>query len=209
MTPGKTYFVHESACIDEPCEIGEGTAIWHFCHVMQHSRIGARCMLGQNVFVASGVILGSGVRIQNNVSLFAGTIVEDDVFIGPSAVLTNVKNPRAEISRRDHFEKTLLRRGATIGANATILCGVTVGRHAFVGAGAVVTRDVPDYALVTGVPARRTGWMSRHGQKLSRPDEHGIMICPESGLRYEMRGGAVRCLDLGEDDPLPGRRHRG
>jgi UDP-2-acetamido-3-amino-2,3-dideoxy-glucuronate N-acetyltransferase len=209
MSPERTYFAHESVCIDEPCEIGQGTSIWHFCHIMKHSRIGARCVLGQNVFVASEVIIGSGVRIQNNVSLFAGTVVEDDVFIGPSAVFTNVKNPRAEISRRDHFEKTLLCRGATIGANATIVCGVTVGRYAFVGAGAVVTKDVPDYALVTGVPARRTGWMSRHGQRLPRPDEGGIMSCPESGFRYVLRDGVVRCLDLAESEPLPGGRSGG
>jgi UDP-2-acetamido-3-amino-2,3-dideoxy-glucuronate N-acetyltransferase len=205
------FFAHASACIDEPCAIGEGTRIWHFCHVCAGATIGRACVLGQNVFVAGGAIVGSGVRIQNNVSLYDGTVVEDDVFIGPSAVLTNVINPRAQIDRRALIDATRLRRGATIGANATIVCGVTIGRHAFVGAGAVVTRDVPDYALVTGVAARRTGWMSRHGHKLvrARGDAGGQLRCPESGYRYERDGDAVRCLDLDEDAPLPAPRAAG
>lgn len=196
------FFVHASAIVDEPVEIGEGSCIWHFCHVMTGARLGRRCVLGQNVFVASGVAIGDDVRIQNNVSLYEGTIVEDAVFLGPSCVLTNVTNPRAEFSRRGTFEPTVIRRGATVGANATIVCGVEIGRYAFVGAGAVVTRDVPDYALVTGVPARRVGWMSRHGQKLPRPDGEGIMVCPESGARYRLEGGQVRCLDIDEEAPL-------
>jgi UDP-2-acetamido-3-amino-2,3-dideoxy-glucuronate N-acetyltransferase len=200
------YFAHATACIDEPSSIGEGTKIWHFCHVMSGARVGARCVLGQNVFVAAGAVLGDGVRVQNNVSIYAGTFIEDDVFLGPSCVLTNVTNPRAEIDRRAQFEATRIRRGATIGANATIVCGVTVGRYAFIGAGSVVTRDVPDYALVVGVPGRRTGWMSRHGHKLPEPGPGGLMICPESGLRYELDEGRVRCLDLDEDAPLPGGR---
>ena len=200
--PEKPYFAHPSACVDEPCEIGEGTRIWHFCHVSAGARIGKGCVLGQNVYVAGGAVLGDAVRIQNNVSLYDGTVVEDEVFIGPSAVLTNVVNPRASIDRRAFLDVTRIRRGATIGANATLVCGITVGRHAFVGAGAVVTRDVPDYALVTGVPARRTGWMSRHGHKLVAAGG-GLLRCPESDLRYERRGDALRCLDLDEDAPLP------
>lgn len=197
------YIAHASAYIDEPCEIGEGTRIWHFCHIMAGARIGARCVLGQNVFVAGGVVLGDGVRVQNNVSLYEGTIVEDDVFLGPSCVLTNVTNPRAQIDRRALFEATRLCRGASVGANATIVPGVTVGRYAFVGAGAVVTRDVPDYALMMGVPARHAGWMSRHGYKLPPPGSDGRMVCQESGYRYELASGCVRCLDLDEDAPLP------
>jgi UDP-2-acetamido-3-amino-2,3-dideoxy-glucuronate N-acetyltransferase len=219
--PDKPFFAHPSACIDDPCEIGEGTTIWHFCHVCAGARIGGGCVLGQNVFVAGGAIIGHGARIQNNVSIYDGTVIEDDVFLGPSAVLTNVLNPRAQIDRRALVDVTRIRRGATIGANATVVCGITIGRYAFVGAGAVVTRDVPDYALVTGVAARRTGWMSRHGHKLvpargrGRGRGHGddgYLLCPESGYRYERSGDGVRCLDLDEDAPLPtlravGARH--
>jgi UDP-2-acetamido-3-amino-2,3-dideoxy-glucuronate N-acetyltransferase len=160
-------------------------------------------MLGQNVNIASGVELGANVKVQNNVSIYSGTVIEDDVFLGPSCVLTNVTNPRSQVSRRALYERTLLRRGSTVGANATIVCGITLGRYAFVAAGAVVTRDVPDYALVMGNPARQHGWMSRHGRRLRKgPDE--LMICPESGLRYrEIEPGVVRCLDLDEDAPLP------
>ncbi len=198
-----SYFKHETACIDEPCDIGDDTSIWHFCHVMSGARIGRRCILGQNVFVAGGVVMGDTVKIQNNVSVYAGVEIEDDVFLGPSCVLTNVTNPRSQIDRRGLYERTVLRRGCTIGANATIVCGVTVGRYAFVGAGATVVRDVPDYALVLGVPARIAGWMSRHGHRLGAPDGDGIMTCPESGLRYrEVEPGVVRCLDLDEESPL-------
>jgi UDP-2-acetamido-3-amino-2,3-dideoxy-glucuronate N-acetyltransferase len=198
------YHVHPSSFVDEPCSIGPGTRIWHFCHVMAHSRIGAGCVLGQNVLVASDVIVGDNVKIQNNVSLYTGVVIEADVFLGPSCVFTNIGNPRSQVVRRHLYEKTLVRRGATIGANATIVCGTTVGQYAFVGAGAVVTRDVPDYALVLGVPARRVGWMSRHGHRLGRPDADGLLHCPESGLRYgEVRPGVLRCLDLDESAPLP------
>ncbi len=199
-----SHFKHESAYVDEPCEIGDGTRIWHFSHVSRGARIGRGCVLGQNVFVGNDVVIGSNVKIQNNVSIYTGTVVEDDVFLGPSCVLTNVTNPRAEVDRHVLYERTLLRRGCTIGANATIVCGVIVGRYAFVAAGAVVAADVPDYALVVGVPARRTGWMSRHGLPLRDPDAAGVRVCPESGLRYvERTPGALVCIDLGEDDPLP------
>jgi UDP-2-acetamido-3-amino-2,3-dideoxy-glucuronate N-acetyltransferase len=199
------YFAHPSACIDQPCDIGEGTHIWHFCHVMSGARLGSGCVLGQNVFVAGGVVVGDRVRVQNNVSLYDGVEIEDDVFLGPSCVLTNVKSPRAGVSRRGRYERTRVRRGATIGANATIVCGVTIGRHAFVAAGAVVTGDVPDYALVMGVPGRRAGWMGRHGETLV-PDpsgEAGAWRCPASGFRYREEDGALRCLDLDADAPLP------
>jgi UDP-2-acetamido-3-amino-2,3-dideoxy-glucuronate N-acetyltransferase len=162
MVGDRSFFVHPTAIIDEPCEIGAGTKIWHFCHVMAGARIGANCVLGQNVLVASDVVVGNGCKIQNNVSLYTGVELEDFVFCGPSCVFTNVVNPRAEINRRAEFLRTLVRRGATIGANATIVCGATIGRYAFIGAGAVVRGDVPDYALMLGVPARRRGWMSRH-----------------------------------------------
>ncbi|MCA8942524.1 MAG: N-acetyltransferase [Planctomycetes bacterium] len=196
------YRVHESAYVDQPCEIGDGTAIWHFCHVMSGARIGRRCNLGQNVFVASQVDIGDNVKIQNNVSLYEGTVVEDDVFLGPSCVLTNISNPRSQIVRRSLYETTRLRRGATIGANATIVCGTTIGRYAFVAAGAVVAGDVPDYALMMGVPAKQVGWMSRHGHRL-HGSAGGAMVCPESGFRYEESDGVLRCLDLDEDAPLP------
>jgi UDP-2-acetamido-3-amino-2,3-dideoxy-glucuronate N-acetyltransferase len=162
----KDYFVHSSSFVDEPCQIGAGTKIWHFSHVMKNSRIGRDCNIGQNVVVSPDVRVGDGCKIQNNVSLYTGVVLEDHVFCGPSLVFTNVVNPRSEIVRRDEYKSTLVRRGASLGANATIICGVTIGKYAFVGAGAVVTRDVPDFALVTGNPARRTGWMCRCGVKL-------------------------------------------
>jgi UDP-2-acetamido-3-amino-2,3-dideoxy-glucuronate N-acetyltransferase len=196
-------FVHPSAYVDEPCEIGAGTKIWHFCHVMAGARIGARCILGQNVFVANDVIVGSNVKIQNNVSLYTGVELEDDVFCGPSCVFTNVINPRSQILRHSLYQRTLVRRGASIGANATIVCGATIGRYAFIGAGAVVRGDVPDYALMLGVPARRDGWMSRHGFRLPEPGADGVMVCPESGWRYrETEPGVLRCLDWPEEKPL-------
>lgn len=199
--PAPTYFAHPTAVIDDGARIGDGTRIWHFCHVSATAVIGERCNLGQNVFVGDGVELGRGVKVQNNVSLYEGVRLEDDVFCGPSCVFTNVTNPRAEISRRGSYARTLVKRGATIGANATIVCGTTIGRWAFVGAGAVVTRgEVPDYALMTGVPARRSGWMSRHGERLGAPDADGIVRCPASGWRYrEVSPGVLRCLDDPED----------
>jgi len=204
------FFVHESSYVDDGCIIGPGTRIWHFSHVQAGARIGANCVLGQNVNIGNDVILGNGVKIQNNVSVYTGTEIEDYVFLGPSCVLTNVTNPRSEINRHSLYEKTLLRRGCTIGANATIVCGITIGRYAFIAAGAVVAKDVPDYALMVGVPARRAGWMSRHGLPLGKPDENGVMLCPETGLRYkEIEPGIVRCLDIPEDQDLPEDLRRG
>jgi UDP-2-acetamido-3-amino-2,3-dideoxy-glucuronate N-acetyltransferase len=199
----KVYFAHESAYVDEPCEIGEGTKIWHFSHVMAKCKLGKRCILGQNVHVAPGVVIGDNVKIQNNVSLYEGAIIEDDVFLGPSCVLTNVTNPRSQIVRRHMYEKTVVRRGASVGANATIVCGTTIGRYAFIAAGAVVTKDVPDYALMIGVPARQAGWMSRHGHRLEKPGADGIMVCPESKWRYKVTDGVLKCLDLDEDAAIP------
>ena len=200
----KPYFVHESAYVDEPVQIGKGTKIWHFCHIMSGAKIGTKCIFGQNVLVANDVVIGSNVKVQNNVAVYTGTTVEDDVFLGPSCVLTNVTNPRSQVRRHSLYEKTLIRRGATVGANATIVCGIEVGRYAFIAAGAVVARDIPDYGLMMGVPARRAGWMSRHGHRLVDPDTEGIMVCPESGLRYrEVEPGVLRCLDLDEEAPLP------
>lgn len=200
----RNYFVHESAYVDEPCEIGTGTKIWHFCHVSPHSKIGERCNLGQNVFIASGVKIGNNVKIQNNVSIYTGVELEDDVFCGPSCVFTNVINPRSQILRQSEYQRTLVQRGVSIGANATIVCGATLGRYAFIAAGAVVRGDVQDYALMAGVPATRKGWMSRHGHRLVERDKEGNLLCPESGWRYkEIEPGVLRCLDLREDDPLP------
>jgi UDP-2-acetamido-3-amino-2,3-dideoxy-glucuronate N-acetyltransferase len=203
----KAYFAHETACIDEGCEIGAGTKIWHFSHIMKDARIGESCVFGQNSFVADGVVMGNNVKVQNSVSIYSGTEIEDDVFLGPACVLTNVANPRSQVNRHALYETTRIRRGATIGANATIVCGIEVGRYAFVAAGAVVTADVPDYALMMGVPACRAGWMSRHGHRLLDPDGEGMMTCPESGYRYrETSAGVLRCLDLDEESPLPSER---
>ena len=203
------YFAHASSYIDEGAEIGADTKIWHFCHIMPRAKIGDRCNIGQNVLISSDVTLGNNVKIQNNVSLYTGVMIEDDVFLGPSCVLTNVTNPRSQISRRHRYEKTVIKRGATVGANSTIVCGTTIGRYAFIGAGAVVTKDVPDYALVVGNPAKQVGWMSRHGHKLhAGPD--GIMKCPETGYRYqEVKPGVLRCLDLDEEAKLPVELSRG
>ena len=200
----RKYFAHPTAVIDEPCSIGGGTKIWHFCHVMKGARIGERCVLGQNVFIANDVVVGNNVKIQNNVSVYTGVELEDDVFCGPSCVFTNVSNPRSQIVRHHLYERTLVRRGATIGANATIVCGVTIGRYAFIGAGAVVCCNVPDYALMLGVPACQEAWMSQHGHRLQNPGGDGVMVCPESSWRYkEVEPGVVRCLDWPEDEPLP------
>lgn len=198
------YFAHETSIVDEGAVIGDGTKIWHFSHIMKNCRIGQNCIFGQNCCVASDVEIGSNVKVQNNVSIYTGTIIEDDVFLGPSCVLTNVTNPRSQVVRHNLYEKTIIRRGVTIGANATIVCGIEIGRYAFVAAGAVVSQDIPDYALMIGVPARQAGWMSRHGIRLGEPDGSGIMICPESGYRYkETVPGVIRCLDLDEESPLP------
>jgi UDP-2-acetamido-3-amino-2,3-dideoxy-glucuronate N-acetyltransferase len=197
-------FVHPTSIVHESASVGAGTKIWHFCHIMKGARVGERCIFGQNCHVANDVIIGANVKVQNNVSIYTGTIVEDDVFLGPSCVLTNVTNPRSQVNRHSLYEKTVLRRGATVGANATIVCGIGLGRYCFIGAGAVVVRDVPDYALMLGNPARQAGWMSRHGHRLRHADREGIMRCPESGFRYkEVSPGVLRCLDLDEDEPLP------
>jgi UDP-2-acetamido-3-amino-2,3-dideoxy-glucuronate N-acetyltransferase len=197
------FFVHPTAVVDEGAAIGKGTKIWHFSHVMKDAKIGERCILGQNVNVDGGTTIGSNVKIQNNISIYTGVEIEDDVFLGPSCVLTNVTNPRSQVNRHSLYEKTTIRRGATIGANATVVCGVTIGRYAFVAAGAVVTRDVPDYALVMGNPAKQKGWMSRHGHLL-KSGGNGVLTCPESGFKYqEVDNYGLRCLDLGEDQPLP------
>ncbi len=185
-----SYFVHETAVVDPGCQIGAGSKIWHFSHLMGGSEIGENCTIGQNVFIAAGVVLGNNAKVQNNVSLYSGVVCEDDVFLGPSAVFTNVTNPRSAISRRDQYRKTIVRSGASIGANATIICGNEIGQFAFVGAGAVVTKNVPAYALVTGNPARQTGWMSAWGHRLEF-DESGLAICPESNERYKLYNNTV------------------
>jgi UDP-2-acetamido-3-amino-2,3-dideoxy-glucuronate N-acetyltransferase len=196
--------IHPTAIIDQPCEIGAGTSIWHFVHVCAGARLGRDCSLGQNVMIGDRVVIGDRVKIQNNVAVYTGVTLEDDVFLGPSCVLTNVTNPRSQVVRRALYEQTLIRRGATVGANATIVCGVTLGRYAFIAAGSVVTKNVPDYGLVIGVPGRLRGWVSRHGHPLRHPDADGIYTCPESSLRYrEISPGVLRCLDLDEEAPLP------
>jgi UDP-2-acetamido-3-amino-2,3-dideoxy-glucuronate N-acetyltransferase len=201
--PSNSYFKHESAYVDAGADVGAGTKIWHFSHVMKGARIGAGCILGQNVNIADGVVIGNNVKVQNNVSIYTGTVIEDDVFLGPSWVLPNVTNPRSRINRHSLYERTLIRRGATLGANATVVCGVTLGRYCFIAAGSVVTKDVPDYALVMGNPARQKGWMSRHGHILKDPGPDGVMVCPESRLRYRQDAGGMHGLDLDEDQPLP------
>ena len=189
---GPDVFVHPTAVVDEPCEIGAGSKIWHFTHVSSGARIGARCSLGQNVYVAGTAIIGDGARIQNNVSVYDGVTLEEDVFCGPSMVFTNVRNPRAHVSRKHEYLPTRVRRGATFGANCTVLCGITVGRYAFAGAGAVVTRDVPDFALIVGTPARIAGWICACGEKLSfQPVASGSAACAACGARYEARNETV------------------
>jgi UDP-2-acetamido-3-amino-2,3-dideoxy-glucuronate N-acetyltransferase len=181
----KHYFAHETAIIDEGCEIGNETKIWHFTHIMEGCKIGAKCNIGQNVVISPGVILGNNVKIQNNVSVYTGVICEDDVFLGPSMVFTNISNPRSAIVRKHTYEKTLVRKGATIGANATIVCGIELGVYSFVGAGAVVTKNVAPYALVIGNPAKPSGWMSEYGHRLHF-DSSGEAFCPESGEKYKL-----------------------
>jgi UDP-2-acetamido-3-amino-2,3-dideoxy-glucuronate N-acetyltransferase len=183
------FWKHESAIVDEGAHVGEDTKVWHFTHVCAGARVGARCTLGQNVYVAPTAVLGDGVRVQNNVSIYDGVVIDDEAFIGPSAVFTNVATPRAFVSRKHAYAPTRVGRGATIGANATIVCGHRIGEYAFVGAGAVVTRDVPPHALVVGVPARQTGWVCRCGVSLSDGDE--VRVCPECGARYAVTGGAL------------------
>jgi UDP-2-acetamido-3-amino-2,3-dideoxy-glucuronate N-acetyltransferase len=209
-TENLPYFVHESAYVDEGADIGAGTKVWHFAHVMRGARIGEKCVIGQNVNVDGGTVIGNNVKIQNNVSIYTGAVIEDDVFLGPSCVLTNVSNPRSQVNRHSLYERTIFKRGCTIGANSTIVCGVTIGRYAFVAAGSVVTKNVPDYALVMGNPAKPAGWMSRHGHRLSEPDAEGIMRCPEHGFRYkEVEPGVLKCLDLDEEAGLPAELTKG
>lgn len=191
MSESTPFIAHESAVIDQGCEIGEGTRIWHFSHIMAGCNIGKHCNIGQNVVVSPQVVLGNNVKVQNNVSIYTGVICEDDVFLGPSMVFTNVSNPRSGVNRRDQYQQTIVQKGATIGANATIICGHRIGRYAFVGAGSVVTHDVPDYALVVGNPARQIGWMSQYGHRLEF-DKEGTAFCPESGDKYLLIEGQVK-----------------
>lgn len=187
------YFVHETAVVDDGCTIGADTKIWHFSHVMGGCVIGTGCNIGQNSFIASDVVLGNNVKVQNNVSIYTGVTCDDDVFLGPSCVFTNVTNPRSAVVRRGQYEKTYVGKGATIGANATVVCGNNIGAYAFVGAGAVITKDIPAYALVIGNPAKQTGWMSQYGHKLTF-DENGIATCPESQQEYKLQNGEVTML---------------
>ncbi|HSF56292.1 MAG TPA: acyltransferase [Algoriphagus sp.] len=186
----KEYYAHESAFIDEGCEIGKGTKIWHFSHVMSNCKLGENCNIGQNVVISSEVVLGNNVKVQNNVSIYTGVTCDDDVFLGPSMVFTNVTNPRSAVNRRGQYSKTHVGRGASIGANATIVCGHDIGEFAFIGAGAVVTKTIPAYALVVGNPSRQIGWMSEYGHKLVF-DQNGIASCPESGEKYQLISGTV------------------
>lgn len=188
------YFAHETAVIDEGCEIGKGTKIWHFSHIMTRARLGEKCNIGQNVVVSPDVVLGNNVKVQNNVSIYTGVICEDDVFLGPSMVFTNIVNPRSAVVRRGEYVRTIVRKGASIGANATIVCGHDIGEFAFIGAGAVVTKEVPAYALVVGNPARQVGWMSEYGHRLNF-DENGTAICPESKETYKLENGKVSKLN--------------
>jgi len=190
-----SFFAHETAIVDPGCQIGAGTKIWHFSHIMSNCYIGEQCSIGQNVVISPLVRIGNRVKIQNNVSVYTGVICEDDVFLGPSAVFTNVINPRSAVSRKNEYQQTLVKKGATIGANATIVCGITVGRYAFIGAGAVVTKNIPDYALVLGNPARQTGWMSEYGHKLKFNPE-GLAVCPESQEQYRLQNGKVLKIEV-------------
>lgn len=194
MTQDAEYFAHETAIVDQPVEIGSGTKIWHFCHIMAHAKIGKGCSFGQNVFVASGVELGNNVKVQNNVSIYEGVSCEDNVFLGPSMVFTNVINPRSGVNRRADYATTHLERGVTVGANATIVCGVNLGKFAFVGAGTVVTKDVPAYALVVGNPSRQIGWMSEWGARLEF-DDKGIAQCSGSKEKYQLVSNQVNKIE--------------
>lgn len=196
------FFQHHTAIVDEGSEVGDGTKIWHFAHICSGATIGGNCSFGQNTMVAGGATVGDNVKVQNNVAIYAGTTIESDVFLGPSCVLTNVTNPRSQVIRRGLYEETVIRRGATIGANATIVCGIILGRYSFIAAGAVVAKDVPDYGFVLGVPGRLHGWMSRHGHILDFGDSDEA-VCPESGYRYQKKNDIVSCLDIDEEEALP------
>lgn len=190
----KNYFVHESSYVDEPCQIGSGTRIWHFSHVMQNAKIGKQCNIGQNVVISPKVKLGNNVKIQNNVSVYTGVICEDDVFLGPSMVFTNIINPRSGVNRKQEFLSTVVKKGASIGANATIICGNNIGKYAFIGAGAVVTKEIPDYAIVVGNPSRIIGWMSEFGDRLFF-DRTGIAICGSTGEKYSLNNNVVNKIN--------------
>lgn len=194
MSIGSNYFAHPSAIIDEGCSIGDGTKIWHFSHIMTQSVIGRNCILGQNVMIASNVSLGNSVKVQNNVSIYEGVICEDDVFLGPSMVFTNVINPRSFVDRKSEFKKTLIKKGATIGANATIICGNTIGHYAMIGAGSVVTKDIPDYALVIGNPGKQVGWVSAYGDRLIFDKDH-FAFCEEDQIKYQLVNNQVKKLN--------------
>ena len=194
-----TFFSHPTAIIDEGCDIGDGSKIWHFSHIMPNCKIGSHCNIGQNVVISPDVVLGNNVKVQNNVSIYTGVICEDDVFLGPSMVFTNVINPRSAVNRKNEYQKTVVKKGATIGANATIVCGHDIGKYAFIGAGAVVTKSIPDYALVMGNPARQTGWMSEYGHKLNF-EENGVAVCPEIGEKYLLKDGRVS--KISEESPV-------
>jgi UDP-2-acetamido-3-amino-2,3-dideoxy-glucuronate N-acetyltransferase len=193
MNTTTDFYVHESAYVDQPCQIGKGTKIWHFCHIMQNTTIGEGCIFGQNVLVANDVKIGNNVKVQNNVAIYTGVECEDDVFLGPSMVFTNVTNPRSAVVRRGQYAKTVVKKGASIGANATIVCGHDIGEYAFIGAGAVVTKNVPAYALMVGNPARQIGWMSQYGHRLEFNPE-GIATCPESNQQYKLTNGQVNLI---------------
>jgi len=190
----KAYFAHETAVIDADCSIGKNTKIWHFSHIMSHAKIGENCNIGQNVVVSPNVVLGTNVKVQNNVSIYTGVICEDDVFLGPSMVFTNVINPRSAIIRKEEYKQTLVKRGASIGANATIICGNSIGEYALIGAGAVITKEVLPYALVVGNPAKQIGWVSEYGHRLHF-DENGLAICPESKQKYRLENTKVERID--------------
>lgn len=189
-----SFYAHETAVVDDGCEIGDGTKIWHFTHIMPQCKIGAGCNIGQNCVISPDVVLGENVKIQNNVSIYTGVICEDDVFLGPSMVFTNVTNPRSGVNRRGQYTTTLVRKGASIGANATIVCGHDIGRYAFIGAGTVITKEVPDYALIVGNPGRQIGWMSEYGHRLVF-DDNGIAICEESKEQYLLKEGRVSKIE--------------
>ncbi len=188
-----SYYSHPSAIIDEGASIGSGSKIWHFCHIMSKAKIGKNCNLGQNVFVADEVTLGNNVKVQNNVSIYEGVVIEDNVFLGPSMVFTNVMNPRSEVSRKEEYKPTLVKEGASVGANATIVCGNTIGQYAFIGAGTVITKDVPDYALMVGNPGKQLGWMSKNGQRL-QIDENNYAQCPMTGEMYHLENGRLKLM---------------
>ena len=190
----KNYFVHESSYVDEPCQVGKGTKIWHFSHIMKNSVIGENCNIGQNVVVSPDVQLGNNVKIQNNVSVYTGVVCEDDVFLGPSMVFTNVINPRSGVIRKEEYMKTVVKKGASIGANATIICGNDIGKYAFIGAGAVVTKEVPDYALMVGNPSKNIGWMSEFGKRLNF-DTTGLAVCDKTGVKYKLSNNLVKKID--------------